>query len=124
VEPTASDAGEAAGVTEADDAHSRWSARGYWNVRGRYLSTALEDWSLRIDASLFRANGLEQVLADAGWESGEYVAVTLRYAPGAPPRRGPIAITSVYAGYAGGQLPTDFEGRDALTGGISFTIVR
>jgi hypothetical protein len=122
VEPTASDAGDGAGVSEADDAHGRRSVRGYVNLRGSYLSTALEDFGLVIDGSLFRTDGLEQALADAGWDSGEHIAITLRYAREVPPRRGPIAITSIYAGYAGGQLPTDFRGRDALVGGITFTI--
>ena len=121
VEPTASDAVGAAGVGESDDGHSRGSVRGYLNMRGAFLSTTLEGWSLVVDGSLFRASGLEQVLADAGWDSGEHVAVTLRFA-----RRvgiaGPLALTSVYAGYAGGQLPTDFEGRDALVGGVSLAV--
>jgi hypothetical protein len=124
VEPTASEARDTtAAVGEDGDGHSRWSVRAYLNIRARYFSTTLESWSLLIDGSIFRANGLEQVLAEAGWDSGEYIAVTLRFARTVE-LLGPLTLTSIFAEYAAGQLPTDFEGRDAFSGGVSLSIGR
>ena len=64
-----------------------------------------------------RASGLEEVLEDEGWQSGEYVSCTLRYSR-AIRIVGPVAVTSVFGRYSAGQLPTDSTGRDAFSAGL------
>lgn len=128
VNPTTSEVRDAQGLP--GDTHTRWSVRGYWNTALDFIADGLQNVRLQADASVFRARGLEQELVLAGWEDGEYAAVTLRYVTrqelvGLPGLNSAyLWLNSVYLRYSVGQLPTDSNGRDAFSLGVAIGVGR
>lgn len=113
VRPLSSEAREAQGLPE-QDVHRRWNLRAYWNTNLSFLSCRLTPLRVQADVSVFRAKGLAQAAAKAGWESGEYAMASIHYHL----RRTPIGL---YASYSTGKLPTSATSNDALSVGVAFS---
>lgn len=121
VKPTTSDARAIESLS--NDAHGRWSVRGYWNTSLDFLAAALEPVRLQADLAMYRTFGLEQALVNAGWNQGEYATVSLRYSK-RQKLLGPIALTAIYAKYSVGEWPTVLGDRDAFAAGIAVDVGR
>lgn len=98
--------------------HVRWGARAYWNTGLDFVAARLAAFRLRADLALYRTSGLEEVLAEQGWNEGEYVTVTLSREKFVK-LLGPIGIGSFYARYMNGRWPTIASDADAFTAGLT-----
>lgn len=122
VDPTRSVVRDALAVPGSSDRHGRWSLEAYWNVGLGSLTPRLESWRFQAAGSLYRTHGLEDALRAVGWQRGEHASATLTFAPRRP-LVWRLELSSMYARYSLGQLPTQSAAdRDALSGGIAIGV--
>jgi hypothetical protein len=105
VRPTSSDVRRELDVDRRS--HGRVGIRGYWLVR------LPAQFSLELDAAVFRALGMEDALETEGRAGGGLVAVEV--GRGLDRALGRLVVESLFVGYAHGQRPTGPSGRAAWT---------
>jgi hypothetical protein len=88
----------------------RLLVRGYWLIPVGTRITA------EIDGSFFRTQGLEAVLREIGWASGEAIAATLAYGPLFTVKA--ITVESLWVRFATGQVPVNQTNLKAFTIGL------
>jgi hypothetical protein len=110
VRPVSSETRDTLGVDPA--VHGRLGVRGYWLAPlGRWLE-------LEVDVAYFFGFGMDDVVADAGFDQGAFIATDLGLVVDWPV--GGVRLERIFVGYAHGQQPTDGQERKAWTLGARF----